>query len=95
MNSIQDAIYNWLTIKVVCDERPEDTAAVETEKMFKDILEEEHLVSDLMIEKDEEMYFVTYTINGELKKVKFPQELINIMINQINESPEKYRNYPR
>ena len=34
MNSVQDAVYNWLTIKVVCDERPEDLAAVETEKMF-------------------------------------------------------------
>ena len=44
MNSVQDVIYNWLTIKVVCDARPKILAAAETEKMFLSILEEDHRV---------------------------------------------------
>lgn len=27
MKSLQDALYNWLTIRVVCDARPDDSAA--------------------------------------------------------------------
>ena len=49
MNSIQDALYNWLTIKVVCEERPEDKAARETEIMFLAILKEDFNVSDITI----------------------------------------------
>ena len=40
MNSVQDAIYNWLTIKVVIDHRPEDTAAKETVLWFENTLQE-------------------------------------------------------
>ena len=40
MKSLQDAIYNWLTIKIVSDARPDDTAALETTQMFEQILAE-------------------------------------------------------
>lgn len=94
MNSLQDALYNWLTIKVVTDERPDDTAAIETEKMFSDMLKNDHAISNIEIEKDEEMYFVQFDQKGERKKQRFPRELIDIMLNQIKEAPEKYKNYP-
>ncbi|GIN61377.1 hypothetical protein J27TS8_13700 [Robertmurraya siralis] len=95
MNSVQDAIYNWLTIKIVIDARPEDTAAVETEKMFYDILLEKHMLSNIEVSKDEDMYYVHFDEQGERKKQRFPRELIEIMLNQINQQPEKYRNYPQ
>ena len=94
MNSIQDAIYNWLTIKAVCEERPEDKAARETENMFLAILEEDYKVSDIMIKVDDVMYHVSYMKDSERFKTRFPKELIEVMINQINDSPEKYVNYP-
>lgn len=94
MKSVQDAIYNWLTIKVVCEERPDDLAAVETEEMFWKILEDDHGLSNVTIEKDEVMYHITYMKDGESSKTRFPRELIDVMINQINEDPEKYRIYP-
>lgn len=94
MNSVQDAIYNWLTIKIVIDARPEDTAAVETEKMFYDILLEKHMLSNIEVSKDEDMYYVHFDEQGERKKQRFPRELIEVMLNQINQQPEKYRNYP-
>ncbi len=94
MNSLQDTLYNWLTIKIVKDARPDDTAAVETEKMFSDMLIDEHELSDIEIEKDEGMYYILYNINGERKKARFSRELIEIMLDQINQEPEKFVNYP-
>lgn len=94
MNSLQDAIYNWLTIKVVIDERPDDTAALDTEKMFYDILLEKHLLSNIEVTKDEEMYFVHFEQDGEKKQQRFPREFIEVMLNQIMQQPERYRNYP-
>lgn len=95
MNSLQDALYNWLTIKIVIDERPDDTAAVDTEKMFYDILLEKHSLSNIEVTKDDMMYYVHFDQEGERKKQRFPRELIEVMLNQINQEPEKYRNYPQ
>ena len=94
MESMQDAVYNWLTIKAVSDVRPTDLAAVETEKLFFSILETEHAITDIAVEKDEEMYHVTFKKSGNPEKLRFPRELIEVMINQINEAPDRYTIYP-
>ncbi|WP_442599353.1 hypothetical protein [Neobacillus sp. D3-1R] len=94
MKSLQDSLYNWLTIKVVCDERPDDTAAVETKELFDDILQNEHGVSDIIVTTDAVMYYLEYKHQNEVKKARYPRELIEIMLNQINQEPEKYLNYP-
>ena len=94
MSSVQDALYNWLTIKVVCDERPKDKAAKETENMFLTILEEDHRVSDITVKVDDIMYHISYVKDGERFKTRFPRELIEVMINQMKESPKRYVNYP-
>lgn len=93
MKSLQDAIYNWLTIKVVVDARPNDTAALDTVSLFEDILVNEFKVKDLVVHKDDVMYLVTYKIDGEEKNARFPVELIDVMHDQIQENPERYRNY--
>lgn len=94
MKSLQDDLYNWLTIKVVADARPEDTAANETEEFFFSMLKEDHHVEEVSVDKEEGMYYVTYKVAGETKKTRFPVELIDIMHNQIESNPEKYQNYP-
>ncbi|MBM4764371.1 hypothetical protein [Bacillus sp. B15-48] len=94
MISLQDKLYNWLTIKVVVDARPDDSAAVETKEMFEQLLADEHGIDELEIEVDEEMYSIAVERNGEKKTYRFPRELIEVMIDQINEEPEKYVNYP-
>lgn len=93
MKSLQDALYNWLSIKVVSDARPEDTAAKETVKMFRNIVESEHLVTLLEVEKTDDMYYVTYTKEGKKAKSRFPVDLIDCMLEGINEHPERYKNY--
>lgn len=94
MKTLQDALYNWLSIKIVIDDRPDDTAAVETEQMFMDILIGDHQISNIEVDKDEIMYYVYYDQNGERKKSRFPRELIEVMLDQIKAEPEKYINYP-
>ncbi|WP_174733784.1 hypothetical protein [Mesobacillus harenae] len=94
MKSLQDVIYNWLTIKVVCDARPEDTAARDTMELFEGMLKDDHGLSDIVITIEDEMYYVSFVKDGEQKKQRFPRELIDIMLNQINEEPEKFSNYP-
>lgn len=94
MKSLQDSLYNWLTIKIVSDVRPDDKSAADTEKMFAEILAEEHNLLNIEIVKDEIMYYVHYDQNGERKKSRFPRELIEVMLNQINAEPDKFVNYP-
>lgn len=94
MKSVQDALYNWLSIKVVCDARPEDTAARETLDLFDDMIMNEHHLTNIEVTTDEMMYYVSYIQGGETKKTRFPRELIEVMLNQINEEPDKYCNFP-
>ncbi|EWG11797.1 hypothetical protein [Cytobacillus firmus] len=94
MKSLQDSLYNWLTIKIVCEDRPDDTAAADTERMFLEILSEEHYITDIQVEKDDVMYYVHYTKGEDRNKSRFPRELIEVMLKQIQSEPEKYVNYP-
>jgi hypothetical protein len=93
MKSVQDTLYNWLTIKAVCDARPDDTAAQDTLNLFEEMIAELHL-SNIEVTKDDVMYYVSYQQGEETKKTRYPQELIEVMLNQINQEPEKYENYP-
>ena len=94
MKSLQDAIYNWLTIKIVSDARPDDTAAVETTQLFENILAEEHKVESHEMKRDALMYYVTIVQEGQSKEYRFPRDLIEVMLDQIRQEPDKYVNYP-
>ncbi len=93
MKSLQDALYNWLSIKVVSDARPEDKAASETTEMFYTILLNDYNISDIHIQKEDEMYMLSYTKEGQKGTSRFPAELIDCMLDSINENPERYKNY--
>lgn len=93
MKSVQDTLYNWLTIKVVCDARPDDTAARDTLNLFEEMLDDLNL-TNIEVTEDVVMYYVSYQQGEETKKARFPRELIEVMLQQINQEPEKYENYP-
>ena len=95
MKSLQDALYNWLTIKVVADARPDDEAAQDTESLFRNILKNDFSVANIEVTKDKSMYYVKYEKDREQKSARFPVELIDVMLEQINREPEKYVNYPK
>lgn len=93
MKSLQDSLYNWLTIYVVAQARPDDAAAQETAAFFKEILKRDFNVTKVKVKK-EAMYIVEYEKDGEEESARFPTELIEAVLKQIEEAPEKYRNYP-
>ena len=93
MRSLQDTLYNWLTIKVVAEARPEDKSARDTMKLFEDILIDDHKLTEISVTKEEPMYYVTYFNDGKIHKNRFPIELIDVMLEQILNEPEKYHNY--
>ncbi|WP_017753578.1 hypothetical protein [Calidifontibacillus oryziterrae] len=93
MKSLQDALYNWLSIKVVCDARPEDKAAKETLLIFEQKLAEEHNVQDVVINKNESVYKVTCKIFDNERTLQFPVELIEFMLRAIEREPNKYPIY--
>lgn len=93
MNSVQDAIYNWLTIRVVVDHRPEDHAAQETVEWFEKTLKEEHSLADFQYIKQDQWYFVNYYKESQQHELRFPVDLIEVMLNQIQEFPERYNNF--
>ena len=94
MNSIQDAIYNWLTIKVVNDHRPEDTAANETVLWFEHTLQDKFNLTDYHYKKSDGWYIVSYKVEETMNEFRFPEDMVEIMLNQILQNPEHYRNYP-
>lgn len=93
MKSFQDALYNWMTIIVVSDHRPDDSAAKETADLFEAVLREEFQISELSYIKEGYEYTVSGLREGEPFISRFPEELIEVMLNQINEEPEKFKNY--
>ncbi|MRG85543.1 hypothetical protein [Salinibacillus xinjiangensis] len=94
MNSLQDVVYNWLSIKLVADVRPEDLSAVETTQFFREMLTNDHNVEDIHVDKREDMYLVTVTKPEETRTFRFPIELIECIVDQIENEPEKYSVYP-
>lgn len=88
---LQDALYNWLSIKKVAEARSEDTAAQETYDFFEEVLAEDHGIEKTEITDDGLMYYIHYWIDGEEHKKRFPIELIDALLYSIENEP-KYNN---
>ncbi|WP_078554935.1 hypothetical protein [Bacillus alkalicellulosilyticus] len=87
--NLQDAIYNWLSIKVVSEARPEDQAAKDTYLFFDEMLKEDHHIEKLQISIESPWYIVTYvTTNGEKDTKNYPIELIDALLLSIESEPK-------
>lgn len=93
MRTLQDVLYNWITIKVVADARADDKAAQSTTEMFARILSEDYNVTKLQVSSDENKYYINYLHDGEEKSTRFSSDVVEILLNQIKLEPEKYVNY--
>ena len=85
----QDALFNWLQIKLVADARPDDHAAKETLAFFEEILREDHqLVNFHIARMDDTMYYVHYEVDGTAKKQMYDRELADKLLEDINSNPK-------
>ncbi len=87
--TLQDALFNWLQIKLVADGRPDDQAAKETCDFFEQILKEDHLLESFgVVLADETMYHVEYKKEGKSKKQLFDRELADKLLEDILSNPK-------
>jgi hypothetical protein len=85
----EDALFNWLQIKIVADARPNDHAAQETEQFFLDILFEDHRVNQIKIEgPDDTMYHIRYEVDGKSKMQMFDRETVEKLLIDIQSEPK-------
>ena len=89
MMKLEDALFNWLQIRLVADARPQDHAALDTVEFFHTILIEDHLVRELQItEAGDDMLQVRYTI-GEQSHVKsYDRHYAEQLLQDINDNPK-------
>lgn len=86
---LEDALYNWLQIKIVVDARDDDHAAHETLQFFDTILQEDHkLESYTVTEADEFTYAVNYVQGGQNFTLKFDREAASKLLEDINSNPK-------
>jgi hypothetical protein len=85
---LNEAIYNWLQIKVVAEARPDDRAAQETYSFFSQILEEDHQVEILDVDLDETMYVVTFKQDGKKNMLRFERSMVDFLLDAIRSEPK-------
>lgn len=83
----EKAIFNWLQMDIVYKGRPKDNIAKETVTFFKEILKEDHGITDLEYELDLMMYNVSYSQNGEKKTVQFLKSITDQLLEEIESEP--------
>ncbi|HZG55889.1 hypothetical protein [Paenibacillus sp.] len=86
---LEDALFNWLQIKLVEEGRPEDGAAKETALFFEEILKEDHGLELFAIGKvDDTMYHVTYVKEGKRKTQMYDREAAEQLLVDITANPK-------
>ncbi|EGL20246.1 MULTISPECIES: hypothetical protein [Paenibacillus] len=87
--TLQDALFNWLQIRIVADARPLDEAAGKTADFFEEILREDHGVSEFeRTEADEYRLRIDYVRQGEKHSVFFDREQAGRLLADIGSNPK-------
>ncbi|RBW69412.1 hypothetical protein [Bacillus taeanensis] len=86
--TLQDTIYNWLSIKRVAEERPNDVSAQDTYQFFEEILVKDHGIEELNVQEDEHLYHVYYVKGKKQGHYQFPTELVDALLQSIESEPK-------
>jgi hypothetical protein len=85
----EDALFNWLQIRIVADGRPDDQAAKETLSFFEQILNEDHgLTAFVIAAVDDTMVHVRYERAGQTKLQLFARESAYSLLHDIEANPK-------
>lgn len=88
---LEDALFNWLQIKIVAEARTDDMAAEETRLFFEEILRDDHGLTEFTTSPDELRITISYEHEGIRKTLMFDKELAEQLLTDINSNP-KYNN---
>ncbi|ACT02546.1 hypothetical protein [Paenibacillus sp. JDR-2] len=87
--TFDDALFNWLQIHIVAEDRPDDRAALDTRDFFAQILSEDHEVANPHISAtDATMVHVKYERNGRTKLQMYPREAAEQLLVDIRSNPK-------
>jgi hypothetical protein len=86
---LDDALFNWLQMKIVYDHRPDDRAAKDTLDFFEMILREDHHLERFEIERSDDRYYYV-AIDGKTgpDTKKFDREMADQLLIDINSNPK-------
>lgn len=85
---LQDALFNWLQMKIVVEGRPDDRSAHDTLQFFAQILEEDHQIETAEIsERDDQFIHIRYTVSGETQTMKFDRLAVEQLLHDIESNP--------
>ncbi|MBD2861783.1 hypothetical protein [Paenibacillus oceani] len=86
---LQDALFNWLQIRLVADVRPDDRAAGETESFFAEILRDDHKLDNVRIAlTDDTMVHIQYEQDGKTQTQLFDKEHAEQLLQDILANPK-------
>lgn len=86
---LEDALFNWLQIKLVATARPDDQAALDTLAFFEQILTEDHGLSNYgVVKTDDTMIHVKYEKDGRSKLQFYPLERGEQLLTDIESNPK-------
>ncbi|MFD0588084.1 hypothetical protein ACFQZE_08725 [Paenibacillus sp. GCM10027627] len=86
---LEDALFNWLQIKIVAEARPGDGAATDTLLFFEQVLREDHgLDSFELLKTDDTMIHVRYVKEARAKLQMYPRETGEQLLQDIINNPK-------
>lgn len=84
---LTDALSNWLSIKKVHEERPNDLAAEDTFEFFSEILREDHRVNIQSVSVQGPFYIVLFEIDGVEHTERFFVDAVDALYEGIQNEP--------
>lgn len=86
---LEDALFNWLQIKLVAEGRPDDEAAKRTLEFFEEILRDDHGLQQVTVASmDSGLIEVTYEKDGEPFTRTYPREAGEALLQDIISNPK-------
>ncbi|MFC4076580.1 hypothetical protein [Salinithrix halophila] len=85
---LEDALFNWLQIRVVWNARPQDRSAEETTRFFYEILAEDHGVEELYVMMEKDRYTVRWQQKGQEQCREFEREQVEQLLRSIEAEPK-------
>jgi hypothetical protein len=86
--TLDDAIFNWLQIKYVAEQRKDDGAAQDTMQFFEEMLEEDFKLEGIKVEIDEGMYVVNFVYEEKDQEKRHPVEFVRQLFLDIESEPK-------
>jgi hypothetical protein len=85
---LEDALFNWLQIKIVAEARPDDLSAKNTVDFFEEILYQDHKLDNVKIESaGDDLLQIWYDLEGVTHKKSFDREMTEQLLHEINANP--------